>query len=159
VMSNAELQQFGSRNDLYHTPSNVFVADFIGEPPTNFFDAELFTDDSGTALKVDGSDLRIKLEQEHALRIARWNERHLKVGIRPQSLHLNGNANLPALEAEVAINEYLGERSILTLTNGERSFRALVDPDTTAGRGERVQVRYALDDVMVFSGKTELIIL
>ena len=59
----------------------------------------------------------------------------------------------------MAINEYLGERSILTLVNGDCRFRALVDADTAAQRGERVQVRYALDDVMVFSGKTELIIL
>ncbi len=159
VMSNAELQQFGSRNDLYHTPANVFVADFIGEPPTNFFDAEIFTDDQGTHLKIAGSDLQIDLNQEHAQRIARWSERHLKVGIRPQSLHLNGDASLPALEAEVAINEYLGERAILTLVNGERSFRALVDADTLAQRGEKVRLQYALEDVMVFSGKTELIIL
>ncbi|NIA70687.1 ABC transporter ATP-binding protein [Pelagibius litoralis] len=159
VMSNAELQQFGTRNDLYHTPANVFVADFIGEPPTNFFEAELFTDHNGTVLKVVGSDLVIQLEPGHAQRILRWNERHLTVGIRPQSLHLGGDPALPALEAKVAINEYLGERSILTLTDGTRSFRAMVDPDTTAQRGERVKVHYALQDVMVFSGKTELIIL
>ena len=37
VMSNALLQQVGTRNELYNAPANVFVADFIGEPPTNFF--------------------------------------------------------------------------------------------------------------------------
>ncbi|WP_299620551.1 ABC transporter ATP-binding protein [Pelagibius sp.] len=159
VMSNAELQQVGSRNDLYHTPSNVFVADFIGEPPTNFFDAELFTGDNGTVLRVPDSDIVFQLDQGHAQRIARWNERELKVGIRPQSLHLGGDSARPALEAEVAINEYLGELSILTLASGGRSFRALVDADTAAQRGDRLRMHYALDDVMVFSAKTELIIL
>ena len=108
---------------------------------------------------MPGSDLVIQVERAHAQRIARWNEKDLKVGIRPQSLHLGGDPAMPALEAQVAINEYLGERSILTLTSGERSFRAVVDPDTAAARGERVRVHYALEDVMVFSGKTELIIL
>ncbi len=159
VMSNAELRQFGTRNDLYHTPASVFVADFIGEPPTNFFEAELFTDQKGTALHVADSDLVIQIDQQHAQRIARWNESRLTVGIRPQSLHLNGDRNLPALEAEVAINEYLGERSILTLTSGACRFRAVVDADTAAARGERVRVHYAPEDVMVFSGQTELIIL
>ena len=37
VMSNAKLQQVGTRNELYNRPVNVFVADFIGEPPTSFF--------------------------------------------------------------------------------------------------------------------------
>ncbi|MEM8742774.1 MAG: ABC transporter ATP-binding protein, partial [Pseudomonadota bacterium] len=39
VMSNARLQQIGDRNTLYNAPANVFVADFIGEPPTNFLPA------------------------------------------------------------------------------------------------------------------------
>ncbi|WP_420347034.1 ABC transporter ATP-binding protein [Pelagibius sp.] len=159
VMSHAELQQVGTRNDLYHTPANVFVADFIGEPPTNFFEAELFTGGNGTVLKVQGTDLEIALEEGHAQRIARWNEKQLTVGIRPQALHLGGDPSLPALEAEVAINEYLGERSILTMVNGRQTFRAVVDADTAAQRGDKVRVHYALDDVMVFSGKTELIIL
>ena len=37
VMSNARMQQVGDRNALYNRPANIFVADFIGEPPTNFF--------------------------------------------------------------------------------------------------------------------------
>jgi len=155
----SELQQVGTRNDLYHTPANVFVADFIGEPPTNFFEAELVTGANGTLLKVQGAELEILLEEGHAQRIARWNEKQLTVGIRPQALHLGGDPSLPALEAEVAINEYLGERSILTMVNGRQTFRAVVDADTAAQRGDKVRVHYALDDVMVFSGKTELIIL
>ena len=44
VMSNAVLQQYGTRDDLYHRPVNRFVADFIGEPPTNFFAGEIAED-------------------------------------------------------------------------------------------------------------------
>ncbi len=41
VMANAKLQQFGNRNELYHKPVNRFVADFIGEPSTNFLNAKI----------------------------------------------------------------------------------------------------------------------
>ena len=37
VMNFAELQQVGTRSDLYDRPANVFVADFVGEPPINLF--------------------------------------------------------------------------------------------------------------------------
>ena len=47
VMSNSLLQQYGTRDELYHRPANRFVADFIGEPPTNFFTAEI-VEDAGT---------------------------------------------------------------------------------------------------------------
>ena len=60
VMSGCEvLQQFGTRNELYHAPANRFVADFIGEPPTNFFDAEIVEENGELRLSVSGSDPRL----------------------------------------------------------------------------------------------------
>ena len=59
-MSNAELQQYGTRDDLYHRPVNRFVADFIGEPPTNFFAGEIVQDSDGMALRVGGSGLTFR---------------------------------------------------------------------------------------------------
>ena len=50
VMSNARMQQVGDRNTLYNRPVNVFVADFIGEPPTNFFRARVRAEDSASRL-------------------------------------------------------------------------------------------------------------
>ncbi|MGA0924561.1 MAG: polyamine ABC transporter ATP-binding protein, partial [Lutimaribacter sp.] len=36
VMSNGQVEQVGSPQDIYHRPENAFVADFIGK--ANFFD-------------------------------------------------------------------------------------------------------------------------
>ena len=35
VMSDGELQQVGTAEDIYEHPANLFVADFVGEPPMN----------------------------------------------------------------------------------------------------------------------------
>ena len=59
VMSNAVLQQYGTRDDLYHRPVNRFVADFIGEPPTNFFAGEIAEDQEGVS--IAGGWLRPRL--------------------------------------------------------------------------------------------------
>ena len=37
VMNFAELQQVGTREELFERPTNVFVADFVGEPPINLY--------------------------------------------------------------------------------------------------------------------------
>jgi len=50
VMSDGKLHQFGSRDDLYHAPANLFVAGFIGEPPTNFFSVHTEDVDGGLVL-------------------------------------------------------------------------------------------------------------
>ncbi len=159
VMSNAALQQIGTRNDLYDRPANMFVADFIGEPPTNFFDVELTRDDHGIILAVPGSALRFRPTAGHAERLQNHGQTGLKVGLRPQSLVLGDTGLLSSLSAEVAVNEYLGERSILTLASGEHRFQAIVDPDNNAVHGQRVQVDYAPETVMVFDSETGSIIL
>ena len=62
------------------------------------------------------------------------------------------------MSADVDINEYLGERSILTVTNGPARFRALAAPETRSQRGETVSLRYDPADVMVFDHQTEALI-
>ncbi|HEX9163775.1 MAG TPA: sn-glycerol-3-phosphate ABC transporter ATP-binding protein UgpC, partial [Thermoanaerobaculia bacterium] len=41
VMREGKIQQVGTPLEVYDKPANVFVAQFIGTPPMNFFDAEL----------------------------------------------------------------------------------------------------------------------
>ena len=166
VMSQAELQQVGTRNDLYHRPANVFVADFIGEPPTNFFRVRLHAADGAARLHAEDSDLVFEVAPERAARLAETGVERFIAGLRPQNLHLDGErggrggqgGRSASVAAEVAISEYVGERVILTLGNGRSVFRALAAPDTRAARGEAVRMHYAPQDVMVFSESTEELI-
>ena len=41
VMNHGVLQQIGTPEDLYFNPSNLFVANFIGEPPMNLINGRL----------------------------------------------------------------------------------------------------------------------
>jgi ABC-type sugar transport system ATPase subunit len=63
----------------------------------------------------------------------------------------NGTAGFPA---EVLINEYLGERSILTVRSGQANFRALVPPGTAARKGDNVRLAVDPKDVMVFDARS-----
>lgn len=38
VLHDGKIQQIGKPHEIYHTPSNVFVAGFMGSPPMNFLD-------------------------------------------------------------------------------------------------------------------------
>ncbi len=156
VMSDARMQQVGDRNTLYNWPANIFVADFIGEPPTNFFKASVQNRDDGTVLKVADSDLTL-IPSAPAAKVLQVSGRtDVIAGIRPQNLGFSETPHF--LSAEVAINEYLGERSMLTVTNKKARFRALAPPDLRAGPGETVRLFYAPDSVMVFDPETELLI-
>ncbi|MEM9011342.1 MAG: ABC transporter ATP-binding protein [Pseudomonadota bacterium] len=156
VMSNARLQQVGTRNELYDRPANVFVADFIGEPPTNFIEVRRDAANGATTMHATDGDLAFPLSPERAEAVARHGGEAFIVGVRPQNLHLT-DAGSP-IGGEVAINEYLGERSILTLKNGGVTFQALVPPATRAEAGEAVRFDVALGDVMVFDKETQALV-
>ncbi len=158
VMSNATLQQVGTRNQLYHEPVNVF-----GEPPTNFFAAELDPSGGQPVLRVKDAALTFAVPAARGQRLLDSGQRDFVVGLRPQNLRLDGteSGEVPpggTLTAEVAINEYVGERTILTLTADGCQFRAQAHAETTFDRGERVRLRYASSDVMVFDAETEALL-
>ncbi len=156
VMSNAKLQQVGDRASLYNRPANVFVADFIGEPPTNFFKAAPRRENGSLRLEVEDSRLAFRLTEEAQALIGQRKAERYTVGLRPQNLTLQ--PGLGSLEAEVAIHEYLGERSILTLENGAARFRALVPPDTKVEQRGAIALHYDPARVMIFDATTEELI-
>jgi multiple sugar transport system ATP-binding protein len=155
VMSNAKLQQVGTRNELYNAPANLFVADFIGEPPTNFFTAMVEDLDGRPRLRCGETDFSFETTAARSAAIRARGVKECIVGLRPQNLEIAVEDGRPRIDAQVRINEYLGERSILTLASGEREFRALVPPETTSGSGETVHLSYRPEDIMVFDKESE----
>ena len=154
VMANAKLQQFGNRNELYHKPVNRFVADFIGEPSTNFLNARVSSVDQKIVLEVN-ADLRFHPDSRRQDLIKEKGLEEVLIGIRPQYLTLQDGQVKESVTAEVLINEYLGERNILEVKNGSEKFRAVVPPECRAIRGDRVTLFYEPNHVLAFDPQTE----
>ena len=158
VMANAKLQQFANRNELYHRPVNRFVADFIGEPSTNFLKARVITIEQKIVLEVsENLNFYPDLRRQELI-----NEKGLEeviIGVRPQYLTLQDGAGKESLTAEVLINEYLGERNILEVKNGSDRFRAVVPPECRAIQGDMVKLFYEPNHVLAFDPQTEVCLL
>jgi multiple sugar transport system ATP-binding protein len=158
VMADAVLQQFGTRDDLYHRPANRFVADFIGEPPTNFFAAEIVEQNGAVMLQVNGTGLGFRPDAARSAALQRRNDRRVIVGMRPQNLSLNPIPGGGTLGATVVLNEYLGEQSIVTFEANGTSFRALAAALVQLTAGMAAVLHYRAEDVMVFDPRTEMLI-
>ncbi len=150
VMSNAELQQFGDRDALYNRPANRFVADFIGEPATNFFTARIRREGEELLLPVEGTELVFRPDAERRKALERFSGNEVVVGIRPQNLTIEPVAESERIEAQVDIFEYLGEMAILALRSGSELFRALASPRQRMEPGTRLSLHYRREDVMLF---------
>ena len=155
VMSNAELQQVGTRAELYDHPVSKFVADFIGEPPTNFTDARVATTGH---LTVGHSDAFTLVPDEARLRaLETQGLGEAIVGIRPQNLFTSFRPGADnSFEVTVDVSEYLGETSIVTARAGGHTLRAIAPPDLSAKNGDKLRLFYRRGDIMLFHPETEL---
>jgi multiple sugar transport system ATP-binding protein len=102
VMRDGELQQVDTPQNLYHHPSNLFVAAFIGSPSMNLVEATI---EDGHAVFAG---FRIPLRGN-----ARPPSGTVILGIRPQDFEDAAFADptLPTMSAEVAVVEELGSES------------------------------------------------
>jgi multiple sugar transport system ATP-binding protein len=53
VMKDGIVQQFGAPQEIYDSPSNLFVAGFIGAPPMNFINGKLVEQGAGVGIELD----------------------------------------------------------------------------------------------------------
>jgi multiple sugar transport system ATP-binding protein len=86
VMNDGELQQVGAAEEVYASPTNEFVANFIGSPSINLFTAD-----------VAGGTLRGPGGFEYRLDDPSWVDGYdrVRVGVRPEDIRLvesGGNA-------------------------------------------------------------------
>jgi multiple sugar transport system ATP-binding protein len=86
VMNAGQIQQIGTGAELYDHPRNLFVAYFIGTPSINLFDLRLRSD--GDRVVAEGGGLRLHLHPSMTERARRHLDRPIKLGVRPEHLHV-----------------------------------------------------------------------
>jgi multiple sugar transport system ATP-binding protein len=111
VLNSGALQQYATPRELYDHPANLFVAEFIGSPQMNIYEASVSDDEL-----MLGSQ-RLTLGPAKAL-LAPYRGRKLIAGVRPEDLRLNGaaaanatRAGEAALVADIRLVEGLGSES------------------------------------------------
>jgi sn-glycerol 3-phosphate transport system ATP-binding protein len=110
VMSNGEVQQIGTTDEIYNRPANTFVAGFMGSPPMNLVPAVV---DQGSVLVAGAAVAR-----------ASSSDRPVILGVRPEDLQVRGPQTEASIAARVDFCEPLGSHVLV---------HALVDDDTAPG--------------------------
>jgi multiple sugar transport system ATP-binding protein len=109
VMNHGELQQVGTPQDLYERPANLFVANFIGEPPMNLLAAQL--NEGGN---LAGRGWSAVLDDRRAQRFAQRSGAAITVGIRPEHIGLRPAAE-DGIKGIIAVREPRGDADVLTI--------------------------------------------
>ncbi|MGE3831941.1 MAG: ABC transporter ATP-binding protein, partial [Parvibaculaceae bacterium] len=137
VMRNGRLEQIGTPTDIYNHPMTLFVAGFVGTPPTNFLKGALERAD-GKLWFVNPS-LRVEISGEFA-RAA--SSKDVILGIRPHLMRLSEPA-ASALPLTVYAIEQLGNEAIVICDGpaGEK-IRVVAPAGFTAPIGTRLDATF-----------------
>ena len=144
VLKDGVLQQVGTPRELYESPSNVFVAGFIGSPAMNLFTSDLT--DGGVAF----GSAEVPLARDT---VARATGTPVTVGVRPEDIVV-GPAGGPGLSVQIDLVEELGADGYLyghTEIAGERTeVVARVDGRNHPNAGETVSLTARHNHVHTF---------
>ena len=155
-----------SPGELYDDPANLFVAQFIGEPPMNILVGAVR--DEGGALAVEGEGWRVRVPARVSARLRECaGDRDVVVGARPEHLRLrsvDGAAAL-GLAGEVFFREARGDVDVIlvrlarALGDGEGPLsRDMLTVEVPAGvewkEGDRVEIGLPAEELHVFDART-----
>ena len=147
LMKDGYLQQYDKPQQLYDSPNNQFVADFLGAPPINHLNGTLvngqFTLTDGSAafplpLPVDGVP----------------QGRPLILAIRAESAAVAESAAQAAFPATVKQVYTMGKEELAYLSVGTQEMRAYIDLDAGIVPGAPLHVALKPRGVFLFDAET-----
>jgi multiple sugar transport system ATP-binding protein len=156
VMKDGLIQQFGSPQEIYDHPANLFVAGFIGSPAMNFIQGKLATHDQGLAFGLQQGE-RIAWLPLHGMNSALAG-RECILGIRPEQItqvQSEVGAHGHAMECMIDLIEPTGpDTLVFTQLNGGK-VTARVHPRAQPMPGQTMRLLFDTSKAVLFDPSTE----
>jgi len=151
IMKDGGIVQIGSPDDVYHRSVSLFVADFIGTPPTNFMDVELKIED-GDAHLVN-PHFELKLNDDNAAKLKAHGKTHLILGARPETILLV-SAEECVLSAPCLVSEPQGSHQVVALELGDKIVKIVAAAHPQVEPGEPVHLTFKQEALGFFDKET-----
>jgi multiple sugar transport system ATP-binding protein len=153
IMKDGEIVQIGTPDDVYHRSASLFVADFIGTPPTNLLDVELRVGDGKFRLSNPHFDLT--LEGENASPLRDYGKKKLIIGIRPESIVLVGEED-SILSAECLVSEPQGSHQIIAIELDGKLVKIVAPAHPKVISGEGLHLAFRQETIAFFDKESGL---
>ena len=157
VLRDGQLQQVGSPHEIYNSPANVFVADFMGSPAMNLLEARVAGRNGGATIEVAREN-----EPAIALRLpptvtqaALSPGQQVILGIRPEAITDpagadRGSATVDVVEALVEVVEPAGSDTYVVTRVAGKEMIARMRADAEVRAGARIPFAFDLSKALLF---------
>ena len=155
IMNHGVIQQCDTPKNIYNTPSNIFVADFIGSPSMNLIKGKLINQ-NGELFFSSNDQTKIPLNKYNFRNKINENEKEITLGIRPEHIYIEKNAsNNFEIKVKSELSEYIGHEQIITFDfSGQQllgKFSSTIDIDIN----KEFNLNIDINQLSVFDTLTE----
>ena len=145
VMRDGQVLQYDSPLNVYDRPTDHFIGAFIGNPPMNFLQGAIRTDDGRTVVETGGGEIHLSPKAQAMLRERK--DPSVLVGIRAENIETLSAPAENTLEAMVLVVEPLGSHNLLTMQLGPERIKVNTDADFKVLPDQTLWLRLTADKI------------
>jgi multiple sugar transport system ATP-binding protein len=139
VMEGGQILQCDTPLNVYDKPANLFIGGFIGNPPMNFLDGEIRTENGQVIVQTGGGEISPPPAAEAML--SRLKGQSVLVGIRAENIETLSAPADDTLQATVLVVEPLGSHNLITMQLGPEQIKVNTGADFEAQPGQTLWLR------------------
>lgn len=164
IMKDGYIQQVGTPDQVFETPDNLFVAEFIGAPKMNIVETELLIEDGRFYVTPFGYKIEITGHKCEILAEKGVRPQPVYLGVRPEHVVLTSRKNPEAIPCTIQVNEMMGSElhlHVVTDATGESLVVRVPTIDLTPAQrnamvyGARVFVSFESKVMHLFAKDTK----
>jgi multiple sugar transport system ATP-binding protein len=160
VMHGGEIRQFGTPQEIYDRPADLFVAGFIGSPSMNFITAGAVEDAAGVGIRLETSEESFVLPLHEAGEALRPRiGKSLVLGIRPEQISDAGTSrrterNVHTRRFKIELVEPTGPDTLLFVRVNGEPVCCRVRPEQACAANESMELALDLSKAVFFDPDT-----
>jgi len=153
VMKDGEVVQVGSPDDVYDRSASVFVADFIGTPPTNFLNVNI-NRENGTVNLVN-QHFKLSLEDKCAQILKKYYKEKLILGVRPENIVMV-DEDEALFTSDCLVSEPQGSHQVIAVELDESYIKVVAPAQPKINPGDIIHLNFKQETLHYFDPDTEL---
>ncbi|MEW5958469.1 MAG: ABC transporter ATP-binding protein [Chloroflexota bacterium] len=155
VINKGKLEQIGAPDEIYNSPANVFVGQFVGDPPMNILTCRIRAN-AVVVVETETAFVIPLLPAAQSLLANKVNQEEVKVGIRPKDIELMAeSAGDFHIRGQVKEIDTLGQTTVATVGIGSTEIKVKVATRAAPARHSNVGLRFDNSRFHYFEAATE----
>ena len=154
IMKDGYIQQIGTPEEVFSDPVNVFVAGFIGNPPTNFVNAKF-----EKGMLHFGENCCISLKESDEKLLEGYEGKEIILGIRPENIYLAKDETIKSKTETFKFTcdfvELFGFELAVYFKNDDRELIMKIPSDNKVRPEDEVEICFDKNKLMFFDAETQ----